>query len=88
MDISKGTEIATKTQFGEWDNNFTNEQLNDFIKYYYKKLRKGGTLIIFYDIWKISELKDMMEKHKFKQIRFIEWIKTNPQPINSKKLTI
>ena len=25
-----------------------------------------------------------MEKHKFKQIRFIEWIKTNPQPLNSK----
>ena len=25
-----------------------------------------------------------MEKHKFCQIRMIEWIKTNPQPINSK----
>jgi len=25
-----------------------------------------------------------MEKYKFKQIRFIEWIKTNPQPLNSK----
>ena len=24
-----------------------------------------------------------MEKHKFKQIRMIEWIKTNPQPLNS-----
>ena len=24
-----------------------------------------------------------MEKYKFKQIRFIEWIKTNPQPLNS-----
>ena len=30
-----------------------------------------------------DSLKDMMEKHKFKQIRFIEWIKTNPQPLNS-----
>ena len=26
-----------------------------------------------------------MEKCKFKQIRFIEWIKTNPQPLNSKR---
>ena len=26
-----------------------------------------------------------MEKNKFKQIRFIEWIKTNPQPLNSSK---
>jgi site-specific DNA-methyltransferase (adenine-specific) len=29
-------------------------------------------------------LKELLEKHKFKQIRFIEWIKTNPQPLNSK----
>ena len=48
------------------------------------KLRKGGTMIMFFDLWKISELKALMEKHKFKQIRFIEWIKTNPQPLNSK----
>ena len=26
-----------------------------------------------------------MEKNKFKQIRFIEWVKTNPQPINSSR---
>ena len=25
-----------------------------------------------------------MERNKFKQIRLIEWIKTNPQPLNSK----
>ena len=36
----QGKKYATKTQFGEWDNNFTNEQLNEFIKYYYKKLKK------------------------------------------------
>ena len=57
--------------------------LDNFIKEYYKKLRKGGTIIIFFDIWKITLLKDLLEKHKFKQIRFIEWIKTNPQPLNS-----
>jgi len=39
---------------------------------------------MFFDLWKITELKDLLEKHKFKQIRFIEWIKTNPQPRNSK----
>ena len=38
---------------------------------------------MFFDIWKISYLKDIMERNKFKQIRFIEWIKTNPQPLNS-----
>ena len=34
------------------------------------------TCIIFFDVWKISHIKELMEKHKFKQIRFIEWIKT------------
>ena len=59
------------------------EKLEEFIREYYKKLKKGGTLIIFFDLWKISYLKEIMEKNKFKQIRFIEWIKTNPQPLNS-----
>ena len=27
----------------------------------------------------------MMERHKFKQLRFIEWVKTNPQPLNSSR---
>jgi len=80
----QGKKYATKTQFGEWDNEFTMELLDKFIEQYYKKLRKGGTMIMFFDIWKITTLKEIMEKHKFKQIRFIEWIKTNPQPINSK----
>ena len=57
--------------------------MEHFISEYYKKLRKGGTLIIFFDLWKITLLKEIMEKYKFKQIRFIEWIKTNPQPLNS-----
>jgi DNA modification methylase len=52
--------------------------------YAYKKLKKGGTLILFFDLWKITDLKNILEKYKFKQIRFIEWIKTNPQPLNSK----
>ena len=79
-----GKKYATKTDYGEWDKNFKIENLDEFIGNYYKKLRKGGTLIIWFDLWKISELKELLEKHKFKQIRFIEWIKTNPQPRNSK----
>ena len=39
---------------------------------------------MFFDLWKITNLKDMLEGEKFKQIRMIEWLKTNPQPINSK----
>ena len=78
-----GTKYAVKTDYGEWDKNFSIEILEEFIKKYYKKLRNGGTLIIFNDLWKITILNELLEKHKFKQIRFIEWIKTNPQPLNS-----
>jgi site-specific DNA-methyltransferase (adenine-specific) len=79
-----GKKYCVKTDYGEWDREFTLEMLEIFIQEYYKKLRNGGTLIMFFDIWKISNLKDIMERNKFKQIRFIEWIKTNPQPLNSR----
>ena len=78
-----GKKYCVKTDYGEWDSEFKMENLEMFISEYYKKLKNGGTIIIFFDIWKISYLKEMMERHKFKQIRFIEWIKTNPQPLNS-----
>ena len=78
-----GKKFAVKTDYGNWDKDFTIGILEEFVKEYYNKLQNGGTLIIFFDIWKITILKDLMEKYKFKQIRFIEWIKTNPQPLNS-----
>ncbi len=67
--------------FGEWDSGFTG--LDTVIKEFHRVLRPGGTLICFYDLWKITVLKDYFEKAGFKQIRFIEWIKTNPVPLNS-----
>jgi DNA modification methylase len=79
-----GKKYCVKTDYGDWDSDFTIETLELFICEYYKKLKKGGTLIIFFDLWKITILKELLEKYKFKQIRFIEWIKTNPQPRNSK----
>jgi DNA modification methylase len=78
-----GKKYCVKTDYGDWDKDFTMEKLELFIAEYYKKLKKGGTLIMFFDLWKITPLKELMEKHKFKQLRFIEWIKTNPQPLNS-----
>lgn len=78
-----GKKYCVKTDFGTWDSQFSMELLDGYIGEYYKKLKQGGTVIIFFDLWKISYLKEVMEKHKFKQIRMIEWIKTNPQPLNS-----
>jgi DNA modification methylase len=79
-----GTKYCVKTDYGEWDSTFTMEALAGFVREYYRALRKGGTIILFFDLFKISYLKEMMEECGFKQIRFIEWIKTNPQPLNSK----
>lgn len=80
-----GNTYCVKTDYGDWDKDFTMELLEQFIESYYKKLRKGGTLIIFFDMWKITPLKDLLEKHKFKGLRMIEWIKNNPQPLNSSR---
>jgi site-specific DNA-methyltransferase (adenine-specific) len=79
-----GKKYAVQTDYGKWDSEFTVEELNLFIQHFYRILKPGGTCIIFFDLWKITNLKEMLEGAKFKQIRFIEWIKTNPQPINSK----
>ena len=79
-----GKKYCVQTDYGAWDSEFTLDALDKFVSSYYKKLRKGGTLIIFFDLWKLTQLKDILEKNKFKQIRYIEWIKTNPQPLNSK----
>lgn len=86
---TSGNKYAFKTDFGEWDKEFTIEKLEEFVKLFYKKLRKGGTCIIFFDLWKLETLKTIMERAKtkkngFKQIRFIEWVKTNPMPLNQK----
>lgn len=69
------------TEFGEWDSSFND--MNLIIEDCYRVLKKQGTIIVFYDIWKLTEMYHYLEKSKFKQIRFIEWLKTNPVPINS-----
>lgn len=68
--------------FGDWDFNFTG--LDKVISECYRVLRRRGTLICFYDLWKLTTPKQCFDDAKFKQIRFIEWIKTNPVPLNSK----
>lgn len=79
-----GKKYCVQTDYGTWDSAFTMELLDKFVCEYYKKLKNGGTLIMFFDLWKLTTLKELLETHKFKQIRMIEWIKTNPQPLNSR----
>lgn len=74
--------FAVSMDFGDWDYNFSG--LDIVIQEFYRVLKKGGTVIIFYDLWKISYLARLLELSKFKQLRFLEWIKCNPVPLNSK----
>ena len=79
-----GRMYAIKTDYGEWDRNFTLDELGKYVTEFYRVLKDGGTSIIFFDIWKITQLSDMYNENKFKQVRLIEWLKTNPVPINAK----
>ena len=79
--------FAVSMDFGKWDNisiEEHNKLINAVIKESFRVLKEGGTFIFWYDLYKIESLKNMLERNGFSQIRFIEWIKTNPVPLNSK----
>lgn len=68
--------------FGAWDQKEID--LDILSIHSYRALRTGGTAIIWYDLWKITDLKEAMTDAGFKMIRLIVWQKTNPVPLNSK----
>ncbi|MCP4050655.1 MAG: site-specific DNA-methyltransferase [bacterium] len=86
---SKSVErFAVNMDFGKWDNQSIpqhNKLIKQVIKEYFRVLKKSGTCIIWYDLFKIQTLKNFFESAGFSQIRFIEWVKTNPVPLNSKR---
>jgi site-specific DNA-methyltransferase (adenine-specific) len=77
-----GRKFATATDFGQWDKDYTIDDLQLAIDEFYRILRPGGSCIIFFDLWKIETLRNALSK--FSKHRLIEWLKTNPVPINSK----
>ena len=68
--------------FGQWDKDEID--WNSLFREYYRILKKGGTLIFFFDIWKSTIIKEAAELSKFKQPRVCQWVKNNPVPVNSK----
>lgn len=84
---STNKELAKKygrisMDFGDWDR--VDIDWNYLFKEYSRVLKNGGTLIVFFDIWKSYIIKEAAELNKFKQPRVCQWQKTNPVPINSK----
>lgn len=79
----KGDVFLIKHDFGEWDKKPLD--LNILFNEFNRVLKRGGTLLIFYDIWKLQDLKTAAENFKFKQPRVCCWVKNNPVPLNSDK---
>lgn len=74
--------LAVGMDFGAWDRSLID--LDALCQQSYRVLRQGGTIIVFYDLWKITVLAEALTGANFKQLRFIEWLKMNPVPLNSR----
>ena len=74
--------FAVSMDFGEWDHRQID--LTAFAHETYRVLRRGGTAIVWYDLWKVSLVYDALADSGFKMLRLIVWNKTNPVPLNSK----
>lgn len=75
--------FAVSMDFGEWDR--CEIDLSALAAESWRVLRKGGAIIVFYDLWKIERLKFALETAGFSMMRLIVWQKTNPVPLNSKR---
>lgn len=69
----------TGTNFGSWDQEFSNEL---WIKNATKLLKKGGSILIFNDLKKATEIIEIAEKCGLVYKDTLIWNKTNPMPRN------
>ena len=69
--------------FGKWDT--AEIDLDDLARSLHRVLRDGGTVIIWYDIWKVTTLADALTGAGFGFLRQIIWEKTNPVPLNARR---
>lgn len=67
------------TDFGEWDKEFNNKP---WIKKSYELLNKGGSLLVFNDFKKATQIIDYAQSLGFVYKDTLIWKKTNPMPRN------
>ena len=74
--------------YGDWDRVPHEDHaalLQEVFQQFYRVLKPSGTVICWYDIWKLQELRGWAEEARFVQPRLVIWQKGNPVPINSKR---
>lgn len=72
----------TGTNFGKWDTSFDNRS---WLQSAFAKLKKGGSLLVFNDIKKISIIIDEAKNAGFEYKDTIIWNKSNPMPRNTSR---
>ena len=77
--------LGVSMDFGDWDTEaaFDMNDLAEAVGEMARVLRPGGTAIVFFDLWKMQSLMEILTKAGFHKLRMIEWVKTNPVPLNS-----
>ncbi|PKG23154.1 DNA-methyltransferase [Niallia nealsonii] len=71
-------------EFGDWDLKENKVDWFSLLKEFKRILVPGGTMVIFYDIFKLSDIVVIAEKLNLKQPRTGFWEKINPVPINAR----
>ena len=73
--------LAVSMDFGKWDR--VQIDLDKLAAGMKRALRTGGTAIVWYDVWKITDLARALTGAGFKMLRLLIWEKTNPVPLNA-----
>jgi len=82
--VKNGVErFGVSMDFGAWDHEAID--LDALAAGVFDALRVGGTAIIWFDLWKLSELRSALEGVGFRMFRQIIWEKTNPVPLNASR---
>lgn len=76
-----GGSIA-RTDFGDWDHDFGLAELEPHVAEWFRVLRDGGSCLVWYDFWKLSDLARLLRAAGFSKLRLVQWVKTNPVPVN------
>ena len=75
--LTKRGKDIVKADFGEWDYNFNPKK---YMKEFYRVLKDGGSFYTFTSDELFREWTRLLDKFKFKRMKWMAWKKTNPVP--------